>query len=458
MSLGVNCTGMSEMPPVRYARSGEVHIAYVSVGEGPQEFLLIPGAVSNVELRWESPGQEPYLVELPKTGRVTWFDKRGTGLSDREARFTFEERIDDIRAVLDAQGIERAHLVGASEGGPMSILFTAMYPQRVQSLTLYGSFPSWRRQRDYPAGNSMSMAEYNRYLDRIEAAWEGEPEAIREFLQSFAPSLVGNTEAMALWARQLRAMASPSGARLIWELLYDIDIRSVLPSLRLPVAVVHLQGDRAVPVEGGRYLASHIRGARLVEVAGEDHALGATEVMVREILENVRLARAAGAAPSNRRLATVVFSDFVGSTERVAGVGDPAWRQALDAHDREAARVISGHGGRFVKQTGDGVLAIFDGPSSAVRCGLEIHDDLRALDLQVRVGIHAGEIEERGQDVAGMAVHIASRVARLAGPSETLVSSTVKDLVIGSGFRFEARGSHALKGVAEEWHLFAAGG
>lgn len=444
---------MGDMHPVRYARSGDVHIAYMSLGEGPEEFLWTPGASSNVEDVFLA--NRALFAGLAETGRVTWFDKRGTGLSDRNADFTFEERIDDIRAVMDASGIETAHLIGASEGGPMSILFAATYPDRVKSLTLYATFPSWRRRPDYPAGIPDSPSGYMKFVERIVASFAGDDEATRWIIELFAPSMTVDEAVLEGWKRGQNRRASPGSARVIWEGLYEIDVRHALKSVQVPTAIIHFTGDRVVPVEGSRYLASHIAGARLVELPGNDHLFVPAEAMLEAIRENVRLARD-HEVETHRRLATVLFSDLVSSTEHAARAGDASWRKTLDQHDKAASELVARFGGKVVKSTGDGMLATFEGPSSAVRCGVGLHAAVAPLDLDIRVGMHAGEIETRGEDVAGIGVHIAARVAALAGAGETLVSSTVKDLTVGSGFRYADRGSHTLKGVPDEWHLYAA--
>lgn len=261
---------MDEMPPVRYAKSGNVHIAYVSAGEGPEQILITPGITSHVESLWAS----SWLQELLPHARVTWFDKRGTGASDRDASFTFEERIDDLRAVMDAARISTAHLVGVSEGGPMSILFAAMYPDRARSLTIYGSFAAWMRKADYPHGMNLSLREYSRWLDRVEGAYIGEAEALQWMADTFAPSMATDPAFRALMQAGLRLHASPGAARALWEMLYEVDVRHVLPTIRVPTTIVHYTGDRVCPVEGGRYMAAHIPGATLVELPGDDHFRG----------------------------------------------------------------------------------------------------------------------------------------------------------------------------------------
>jgi class 3 adenylate cyclase len=442
------------MPPVKYAKSGDVHIAYMSLGEGPEEIVMTPGVSSHLEGTWASPLWRAFYQQFAALGRLTVFDKRGTGMSDRVARFTFEERIDDIRAVMDAAGVGSAHLLGLSEGGPMSILFAATYPERARSLMLMGTFPAWRRQADYPEGGDMSLSQFVRFLDTVETAYAGEPAGLRWWFDLFTPSVMPTDEALAVLGQWLRRGASPGSGRALWEMFYEMDVRKVLPSLRLPTAVLHVTGDRVAPIAGGRYLASHIAGARLFEVEGIDHAAIPDDLFLACLRENMTLARA-HLADANRQLATVLFTDFVNSTPTAAGAGDRAWAGLLDRHDAAARRIVAGARGELVKFTGDGLLATFDGPGRAVGCARELVASAAGLGIEMRAGLHAGEIERRGSDVGGIAVNIAARVCGASAGGQVLVSSTVKDLVIGSDLRFESRGEHALKGVAEPWRLFA---
>jgi pimeloyl-ACP methyl ester carboxylesterase/class 3 adenylate cyclase len=443
---------MSDEPRVQYARSGPVHIASMSYGEGPEDIVVTPGATSSVETFW--PTYREMLGAFDGVARVTWFDKRGTGLSDREANFTFEERMDDIRAVMDAQGIHAAHLVGVSEGGPMSILFAATYPDRVKSLVLYGTFPSWRRRADYPEGTGESLSGYLEYVNRMVSAHMGDLDGIRWWRDVFAPSLPEHEAVFRAIQQGIARTASPGSARAIWEGLYEIDVRQFLASIQVPTTVIHSSGDRVIPVAGGRYLARHIPGARFVELAGDDHYPGPMQAMTDAIRENLALS-AGATASTTRRLSTVLFSDIVSSTDTAVRSGDDVWRRRLDSHDAAAASVVRRYGGTVVKSTGDGILATFEGPSSGIRAGLALHASMQELDLAIRVGLHTGEIESRGADVAGIGVHVASRVSGFAGPLETLVSSTVKDLTFGSGFAYTDRGAHALKGIPGEWTLYA---
>jgi class 3 adenylate cyclase len=442
------------MPPVKYAKSGDVHIAYMSLGEGPEEIVMTPGISTHLEGLWAVPARREFYQRVSELGRLTIFDKRGTGMSDRDARFTFEERIDDIRAVMDAAGITSAHLMGLSEGGPMSILFAATYPERVRSLFLYGTYPAFRRQADYPEGVEMSISQFTRFLDTVESAYAGEPDGLRWWMDLFTPSFSPTDADLAGLAHGLRMGASPGSGRALWEMFYEIDVRHALSSLHLPTAVVHVTGDRVAPIAGGRYLANHIAGARLVELPGTDHWPAPIETLVAELAGIIQAGRSRS-IDANRQLATVLFTDFVNSTPTAAGAGDRAWAGLLDRHDAAARRIVAGARGELVKFTGDGLLATFDGPGRAVGCARELVASAAGLGIEMRAGLHAGEIERRGSDVGGIAVNIAARVCGASAGGQVLVSSTVKDLVIGSDLRFESRGEHALKGVAEPWRLFA---
>ena len=441
-----------EMPPTLYAKSGDVHIAYAQAGEG-EDVLVTPGSTSAMWLLWPLPWFQDLL---PRT-RVTVYDKRGTGASDPLADFTFEERMDDIRAVMDAAGIRKAHLIGMSEGGPMSLLFAATYPDRVKSLTLYGTFASWMRRADYPWGMALSLHAYMAWVDRIMSAVSGNPEDARWFLSMFRPS-VANDAGVEAFVTSRRG-ASPGQARAIWEGLYEIDVRHVLAAIGVPTIIVHIAGDRVSPVGGGEYLARHIPGAELVLVLGDDHMqMNDFPEFSSAIFRNIERARERTDLGAERRLATVLFTDIVDSTPTAVQSGDQAWRDTLDRHDSASVEIVRNHQGVLVKSTGDGILATFDGPSRAVRCAAALHSRMRELGIPIRAGMHAGEIELRGADIAGIGVNIAARIAALAGAGETLVSSTVKDLTAGAGFTFRDHGSFPLKGVPDEWRLYLAVG
>jgi class 3 adenylate cyclase/pimeloyl-ACP methyl ester carboxylesterase len=439
-------------PAIQYAKSDDVHIAYMVAGEGPPDVVFIPGATGHVEGFWAY----HWLRELAQHARVIWYDKRGTGASDRVASFSFEERVDDVLAVLEAVGIREAHIWGGSEGVPLAILLAASYPERVLSLTLYGGFPAWMRRRDYPHGLNMSLHDYSAWVDRMVRAYAGDPEALEWMCTLFAPSLAPDREFRAMWARGIARNSSPAAAREVWEMLYEVDVRHALPLVRVPTTVVHFTGDRVCPIEGGRYIAEHVPGAKMIELPGEDHFFpGPFPEMVEAVLDNLQRAsqRVADTA-SERRFATVMLTDFVDSTLAAARAGDRAWSATLDRHDALAAQIVAAEGGQLVKTTGDGVLATFDVPSRGIRCASEMHVALTDLGLTIRAGLHAGEVVRRKDDIAGLAVHIASRISDKAGPGETLVSSTVKDLVVGSGFAFDDCGEHNLKGIEQAWHLF----
>ena len=434
-------------PATKYAKSGDVHIAYRVFGDGPRDIVLIPGTLSHLELTWEIPSNEHLLKRLTAFARVIVFDKRGQGLSDRVAEQTLEERISDVRAVMDAAGSDRATIYGWSEGGAMSLMFAATYPERTLALVLYGTFPSMTSE---PFSVPRELAE--QILGEWETHWG---EGI--LLPLNAPSALKDEAMVQRIAHLERASASPGSIIALMRANYEIDVRHLLPSVRVPTLILHRTGDALVPVAAGRYLAEHIPEARYVEIPGMDHLVLDNEtqdVIADEIEEFVTGVRPA--PEPDRFLATVLFTDIVGSTGHASAIGDRKWVDLLEAHNELAKREIGRFRGRAVKSTGDGVLATFDGPGRAIRCAQSISGSVEQLGLDVRAGLHTGECELMGTDIGGIAVHIAARVASLAGPGEVLVSSTVKDLVAGSGLEFEERGSHALKGVPDEWRLFAA--
>jgi class 3 adenylate cyclase len=374
------------------------------------------------------------------------FDKRGMGLSDRNVGApTLEERMDDVRAVMDAVGSERAALIGVSEGGPMSVLFAATYPERTVALVLYGTLARVRRDVDFPHGNEENLAELYRILDD---GW-GTGESLRQF----APSLMESEPAREFTARVERAAGSPGTMRAFIDTLVGIDVRAVLPTISVPTLVLHASDDITVPIGNGRWLADHIESARFVELPG-DHLAIVLDPRFADEIETFLTGRH-HAVSTDRVLSTVLFSDIVGSTEQAAAIGDRRWREVLDQHDAVVGREIETYRGRLVKSTGDGVLATFDGPARAISCGCQLRDHLRPLGIEVRVGLHTGEIEIRGGDVGGISVHIGARVAAVAHAGEVLVSRTVTDLVAGSGIEFADRGNHQLRGVPGDWQLFA---
>jgi class 3 adenylate cyclase len=438
-------------PQTRYARSEDLHIAYQVVGAAPRDLVLVPPFVSHIEYYWEDPLVSRFLTRLASFSRLILFDKRGTGLSDRvppDRLPTLEQRMDDVRAVLDAAGSQRAALFGPSEGGPMSALFAATYPQRTSALILYGSFASTIRDAGYPW--AMDPKERDKVIQAISDRWgQG------TYVELLAPSLAGDERFRNWWARLERLGASPGAAMALRRMNGQIDIRQTLSAIRVPTLVLHRSGDLDTSIEEGRYLAAHIPGARFVDLPGADHLpwVGDQDTLVDEVQEFLTGTRPA--AEPDRVLATVVFTDIVASTERAAELGDRRWRDLLFSHHAIVRRELERFRGREVKTVGDGFLATFDGPARAVRCACAIRDGVGELGLSIRAGLHTGECELIGDDVGGIAVHIGARVAATARAGEVLVSSTVKDLVVGSGIQFVDRGSHRLKGVPGSWRLFA---
>lgn len=434
------------MPPeTRYARSGEVHIAYQVIGSGPFDLVFVPGFISHVDYVWEEPRWSAFLERLASFSRLICFDKRGTGLSDRISAIpTLEERMDDVRAVMDAVGSERAALFGISEGGPMSLLFAATHPDRTLALTLYGSYAL------FPTA-VMSPERLAEYLEKVEELW-----GTGKLVPGFAPSLAEDVAFRKWWARFERLGASPSAVKTLMQMNSEIDIRGILPAIHVPTLIMHRVGDPRVNVAAGRYLAQHIAGARYVELPGNDHLFCAGDS--RPILDEIEkfLTGSLAHSETDRALATVLFTDIVDSTARAVALGDREWRHLLEMHDTCVRRELARFRGKEVRTLGDGFLATFDGPARAVRCAEAIRDNVRDLGLEVRSGLHTGEIEILPNDVGGIAVHVAARVAHLAGPGEVLTSSVLKELVAGSGLRFVDRGVHALKGLADGMRVFAA--
>jgi pimeloyl-ACP methyl ester carboxylesterase/class 3 adenylate cyclase len=440
-----------EVPETRYAKSGDVNIAYQVVGDGPFDLIHVPPFVSNLELQWEEPAERRYFERLASFSRLIMFDKRGTGLSDRVAVATLEERMDDLRAVMDAAGSERAVVFGSSEGGALSILFAATYPERVSALVLYGAYARLAWAPDYPDGVPEEM--WVDGLPQAEESW-GRGDGSSPFLAALAPSTSNDPVFQKAHGRWERLSASPGAAVAILRMVHDLDVRHLLSSIRVPSLVVHRTADPS-HAAGSRYLGAHIAGAKVVELPGDEYFpyLGDQDAILDEVEEFVT-----GIRPihvPDRALATVLFTDIVSSTERAAALGDDGWTHLLDAHDALVARAVERHRGRKINPTGDGILATFDGPARGVRCAQAICQEVTTLGIEVRAGLHTGEIELRGRDIGGIAVHIGARVSALAGPGEVLVSSTVKDLVAGSGIAFADRGFHALKGVPDEWRVFA---
>lgn len=437
-----------DAPKTRYAKSGDLHIAYQVLGDGPFDLVFVPGFVSHLEFEWEEPQFARFFQRLASFSRLIRFDKQGTGLSDRPPGLaTLEQRMDDVRAVMDAVGSEKAALFGVSEGGPMSLLFAATYPERTSALVLYGSYARRAWASDHPFG--YTEQELQRVLEALERDWGGPTGT-----EIWAPSRLGD-EGFGRWrANYLRLAASPGAALAIMRMNMEIDVRHILPSIRLPTLIVHRTGDRNIRVDQARFMADHIPGARLVELSGIDHTFYVDPDPIVDEVEEFLTGVRHGAEP-DRVLATVLFTDIVGSTEKAAELGDRRWRDLLANYHSMVRREISRFRGREIDTAGDGFLATFDGPARAVHCASAVSDGVRPLGVQVRAGLHTGECEVMGEKLGGIAVHIGARIAALAKPGEVLVSSTVKDLVAGSGLRFEDCGLHALKGVPGEWRLFA---
>ncbi len=421
-------------------------------GEGDLDLVLVNGYISHVELVWEAPPIVAFMQALASFARVITFDRRGSGLSDPVAVApTLEERMDDVRAVMDAAGSERAALVGISEGVPMSILFAAAHPERVQSLVLWGGMARSTWAEDYPFANE-AEALLQSGTEFVLPHW-GEGTVI----EVAAPSMADDPDTRAFLGRMERATASPGMLLSLAQMFLDLDVRDVVPQVQVPALVMHRRHDRLVNVRNGRWLADHLPDARLIELPGDDHGPW-FEGVDRTLDELKRFLTGVGYQPEiDRVLATVLFTDIVDSTRKAAELGDQRWRALLIAHGTAVAAAVQRSGGRQVKSTGDGFLITFDGPARGIRCARAIIESAAGLGIEVRAGLHTGECEVMGDDVGGIAVHIAARVSSLAGPGEVLVSRTVRDLVAGSQIEFAERGTHELKGVPDEWDLYAAG-
>ena len=434
---------MEEIPEIRYAKAGDVEIAYRVLGSGPLDLVWVPGLISNLDIEWEDHVKAPLYRRLAGFSRLITFDKRGMGLSDRSVGApTLEDRMDDVRAVMDAVGSKRAAVLGHSEGGLMSALFAATYPERTAALILFGTFAKTTRAVGYPHGAELS--EIRRIIDN---GWGTGSSA-----EVFAHALKDHPRVRGHLARIERACGTPRSVNAICDSIVGSDLRAALPAISAPTLVIHTTDDRAVPIGNGQWLADHIDGARFVEMPGE-HVLFDTDVFADEV--ESFLTGGPRVVTTDRVLSTVLFSDIVSSTETASSLGDQKWRELLDQHDILTRREIEAHGGQLVKSTGDGVLATFDGPARGVSCGSRLSAVLDPLGLEVRVGVHTGEIERRGDDIGGIGVHIGARISALAAPGQVLVSRTVTDLVAGSGLGFQDHGEHALKGVPGTWQLFS---
>jgi class 3 adenylate cyclase len=438
-------------PVARYAKSGDLHIAYAVEGDAPIDLVWVPPWISHVEYLWAEPTLERFGKRLTQFSRVITFDRRGSGLSDPFfGAPTLEEQMDDVLAVMDAAGSERAAISGTLEGGPMAALFAATHPDRVSALILYASFAraTWAPDYDWAWTAEQRREGMEQFIER----W-GEGLVAAEV----APSKRDEPGFMEWTGRLERMAASPGTIRRIFELIGQYDVRDVLPSIRVPTLVMHRAGDTFIKVEHSRYMASKIPGARYVELEGEDNmfSVGDSDAVIGEIEEFLTGTR--HEREPDRMLATVLFTDICDSTSRAAEMGDRGWRFLLERHDALFRQALDRHRGREVKRTGDGFLATFDGPARAIRCAASVAEAMGTLGLQIRAGLHTGELEVMDGDLGGLAVHIASRVMGAAGPNEVLVSGTVKDLVVGSGIEFEDRGERELRGVPGEWRLYAVG-
>ena len=435
------------LPEIKYARSGDVSIAYEVIGDGPIDLIIVHGWVASIEGLRGDPAFDQFIQRLTHFARVIQFDKRGTGMSDRVTQAaTLEERMDDVRAVMDDIGSQRAAVMGISEGGVMAALFAATFPERTSALIMYGSYA----QRHSPTTED----EWLSYSEEIRSDWGSEAGA-RKTLAWMAPSLANDKQQIHWLQRALRIGASPSAVIALARMINEIDIRQVLPTIRVPSLVIHRSGDVGQPVEDGRYLGEHIPNAKYIELPGIDHLpwVGDADAILDEIEEFLTGVRQP--LEHNRMLATILFTDIVGSTERAHELGDRKWLELLDQHNALVRKELTRFRGVEMDTTGDGFFATFDGPARAIRCALAISDNVQQLGVQIRAGLHTGECELMGNKVGGIAVHIGARVMAHSGANEVLVSSTVKDLVAGSGIKFVERGVHELKGVPDEWHLYA---
>ena len=438
----------------RYAKTADgVHIAYQVIGKGPPDLVYVPGWISNIDLMWEEMRLANYLRRLTSFARLIVFDKRGTGLSDRVPESELpdlETRMDDVRAVMDQAGSERALIQGDSEGGQMAALFAATYPHRVPGLILYGSDVRGAWAPDHPW--SMTVEEFEQDVRRMERGW-GTGEYERHFLPQIAPSLADDQRFFEWWTKYSRLSASPGAAISFSRMWYATDVRGILPGISVPTLVLWRSGETWAAES--RYLAQHVPGVKAVELDGDDHLpwVGDSEAVLRQI-ESFAASVLDEEAEFGRVLATVMFTDIVGSTKRAAELGDHRWKQLLEAHNARVRGQLTRYRGQEVDTAGDGFLATFDGPARAVRCAVAIAEAVRPLGLEIRAGVHTGEVEMIDEKIGGLAVVIGARIGAEADASEVLVSQTVKDLVAGSGLSFEPRGEHELKGVPDRWRLY----
>jgi len=444
--------GARMRPDVSYVRNGDVSLAYQVIGSGSHDLLLVSGFVSNLEYAWEYPSLSRFLSRLAETSRLILTDRRGSGLSDRFREAPPQETmIDDLEIVLDEVGSAKASLLGIWDGCLTSILFAATNPDRVSSLILFSASGAQRATEDYPW--AWSDEDWDAWLASIRDGWGTRAWVVKN-ARWMGPGMLDRPDELDRWIAYTRVAASPSSAEAVMRTSSDTDIRAILSIVRAPTLVIHRTGDLIEPIEGARYVAERMPDARLVELPGDDGIpwIGDTDAVLREI--GTFLAEGVAHVPTDRRLATVLFTDIVGSTERAAALGDAGWAELLNDHHQRTRETLRAFDGVEVDTAGDGFLATFDGPARAVRCAQAIGERVGELGIEIRAGVHVGEIEQAGDDIRGIAVHIGARVAALAGPNEILVSSTVRDLVAGSGLTFEDAGEHELKGVPGRWHLF----
>lgn len=441
-----------QSPETRYVQRGEVNIAYQVVGEGGPALIIVPGFISHLDLQWMDPGYSRFLERLSSFTRLILYDKPGTGLSDPIRHVpTLEERIADIKAVLDAVGVERAALLGFSEGGPVCALFATTWPNRTSALILYGTYSHGRPSQEELFAAGSTPEEYERvasgFADVVDHWGEG------RLGQLIAPSAQGELQRR-FWGVFERAGASPAMAQALIEAGMRADVTSILPTIQAPTLVLH-RSREIFPIAAGRQLAQLIPGARLVELDGEDHAfwVGDVEPVLAELEEFLTGMRTP--EPQDRLLATILFTDIVGSTQRAGELGDRGWHELLEEHNARVRELLARFGGHELDTAGDGFFASFEGPGVAVRCACAIVRSLRELGLEIRAGVHTGECERIGEKLGGLAVHVGARIAATANGGEVLASRTVRDLVAGSGLKFTDRGTHRLRGIDEPWQLFA---
>lgn len=439
-------------PSTRYARSGDIHLAYQVVGEGPRDVVLALDWASHLEVLWEQPFVQELLSALARFSRILWFDMRGVGLSDRvpEASIAPEDWMEDVAAVMDAADSERASVIAHGHAAQMALMAAATHPDRIESLVLINGFARFARADDYPAG--LPRAAANAAIDQLSDTWGKGTMAA-----ALGPSVASSPGMTDWYGRLERFSASPGTALARMRTILELDVRQVLPLVTAPTLVIQNQDDVYVRAGHGRYLAENIPGARLLERERADHWPIPEPDLLVAIEEFITGTRVEG-SEVDRILTTVLFVDVVGSTERVTEVGDRRWRALLDQFVATVERQLLAHRGVLVGRAGDGILATFDGPARAIRCACDIRDSLRLSGLEVRCGLHTGEVTQRNGDVAGIAVHIGARVSSIAAPGEVLVTRTVRDLVAGSGIEFDDKGVFALKGVRDEWDLYATGG